>query len=165
MPKCLFCFCLSGLPRIVREELLKEWVADDRLMVMKLRLTACCHQLLFFWRGGYRCVCSSHVLFLPPWASWPRCAFTWDRRVQWRQNCGLLATVLLNWQRKGEWHAENYKRSVRCERAQKEGGKACPGHFCWQCSAHTICLILNTLCLTWDFDTQNTVFKLLVSVC
>lgn len=39
-----------------------------------------------------------------------------------------IAAVNLNWQRKGEWHAENCKRSVRCEVAAKESGKAYPGH-------------------------------------
>jgi len=40
-------------------------------------------------------------------------------------NCGLLATVMVSWQRREEWHAENCKRSVRCEVAPKEGGKDC----------------------------------------
>lgn len=62
------------------------------------------------------------------------------------QNCGLLATVMVSWQRKEEWHAENCKRSVRCEVAPNEGGKDCPGHLCRQCPAHTCSH--DTMCLT-----------------
>lgn len=38
------------------------------------------------------------------------------------QNYALLSAVMVNWQRKEDWHAGNCRRSVRCEVAPKEGG-------------------------------------------
>ena len=71
------------------------------------------------------CMCVGIILYLP---ELPGSTVLLGVRGWW--NCDLLATVMLSWQRKEEWHAENCKRLVRCEVAPKEGGKDCPSYLC-----------------------------------
>lgn len=105
-------------------------------MVMKLPLSAHCHPHfisgLFVCTGTCACmhICDpliSHFYLteLPG----PTVFLLEIEGVQCRRDCGLLATAMLSWQRKEEWHAENCERPVRCEVALREGGQSLPWPF------------------------------------
>lgn len=54
----------------------------------------------------------------------------------------FVGMVIFSWQRPEEWHAEDCRRSVRCEVAPEKGGEAGPGDLDGQ-PAQTYLLILN----------------------
>lgn len=110
---------------------MKDLVAGDRLTVMKLLLSARCHP--HFISG--LCVCVRACMHIcDPLISrfyltelpGPTVLLLEIEGVQCRQDRGLLAAVMLSWQRKEEWHAKNCERSVRCEAALGEGGQSLP---------------------------------------
>lgn len=106
---------------------------------------------------------SSDIPFLPHWASWPHRTFAWDRRGAVQAGLWFISNRDVELAQEGRMACREL-REVSQVWSGPKGRRAEPAlaDYVRRVQHIPICIILNILYLTWDLDTQNTVFKLLV---